>query len=239
MILFNLLCLATMNHYYKTSPTRLMAISLLLLTGCINYNASHDSMSTVPVPQPVQSLAQTTVCCSSFSELHYQELPGHTKTTMSLDAEDPAFDFETGKSYVEPILIPQHGGVTLLQIESVVSRNSILENATVIYPAVTLLDSQYQHIVTLDDLPFTYNASFFGWNQLDIVLTIDDQYFDATYALIHTSSKNFSQSLSTRDPVRIVQEKDFDTLLYAHSSSSKSRIHFVETGVFKVLMYPL
>jgi hypothetical protein len=202
----------------------------LLLSGCAS--------SAIDQP-PVQTLGQTTVCCESFDELEFKILSPKSEATLYLDANDPAFKFETGKSYVEPILLPPDNGITLLQIDSLVSRNNGTSIPTVVFPVVTLLDSQHQAIVTLDKLPFRYLDSLFGWRRIQVVVTIDDQYEDAKYALIHTSTKKMQQSLSTRKPVQIIQESGYDTIFYAQPTKSRNRIRFSESGKLNIIAFPV
>ncbi len=204
---------------------------MLFLGGCASSTQTPD--------QPRQTLEQTTVCCASFSELAFKRLLPKSEATLYLDANDPAIEFDTGKSYVEPLLLPANNGITLLQIDSMVSRNNGTNIPTVVFPVVTLLNSQYQPIVTLDKLPFRYISSFFGWKRIQVVVTIDDQYEDAKYALIHTSSVKLKQSLSTRKPIQIVQDTGFDTIIYAQPTNSRNRIRFSEIGIFNVIAYPL
>ena len=217
--------------FYSAALTACCTIALpLLLIGCAS--------STIEQPPP-QTLSQTTVCCESFDELEFKKLPPKSEATLYLDANDPAFKFETGKSYVEPILLPPDSGITLLQIDSLVSRNNGTSIPTVVFPVVTLLDSQYQPIATLDQLPFRYLNSFFGRKRIQVVVTIDDQFEDAKYALIHTSAKKLQQSLSTREPVQIIQESGFDTIFYAQPTKSRYRIHFSESGAFNIIAFPV
>ncbi len=147
-------------------------------------------------------------------------------------------EFESGRSYVEPFLIPENNGITLLQIDSLATRNSFTKSATMVFPVVSLINSQFELIATLDNLPFTYSNNF-GWKRIQVVVTIDDQFEDATYAVVHTSTEKLSHSLSTRKPAQIIKNTDFDTMLYVQPSQLKKRIRFTSSGVLNVMAYPL
>ena len=217
----------------------LVVAALLFLNACTYYTHTDNSDLDPSERPPEQSLAQTTVCCDSYAELEFKNLPPKFDATLFLDADDPAMVFTTGKSYVEPLLLPETSGIILLQIDSLVSKHSPYGVPTAVFPVVTLLDSQYQPVATLDQLPFEYQSKYFDSKRIRFVVTIDGQYEDVTYALIHTSSEKLNQSLSIQEPIQIVQDAGFETILYAEPSFSRKRIRFVESGVFNVKAFPL
>ena len=191
------------------------------------------------ISQPEQSLAQASLCCESFAELAFKKLPPKFEARLKLDKADPVVNFSTGRSYVEPILLPENPGSILLQIDTLVSRKSLRKPWTAFYPVVTLLDDQYRAIATLDKLPFQYHSTLGLWRKLRIVVTIDDRYPKPTYALIHTSDERLNQSLSVQKDPTIIQRSGFDTMVYAQPTRSRDRILFSETGVIHVIAYPL
>ena len=209
------------------------SLTALLLSGCAG-----QYFNSKTVTQPIQSLEQTTLCCDHFSDLAFKKLPAKFKANLALNSDDPVFDFETGKSYAEPILLPESDGPILLQIDSFISAPLPHKLSTVVYPVVTLLDENHKVLATLDQLPFKYSNIFQG-RKIRMVATIDHNYGKVKYAVIHTSKEKQSQSISTRKPISIVQHADFDTMLYEISSKSRKRIRFSYSGNLQVIAFPL
>ena len=46
-----------------------------------------------------------------------------------------------------------------------------------------------------------------------------------------------NQALSTQEPISVIQQSAFDTMIYVQPTLSKKRIDFTETGVLNVLAY--
>jgi hypothetical protein len=213
----------------------LLVASTLAMSGCGYYYHSETERDG----RPVQSLEQTTVCCDSLGELSYRELVPRVEIQVLLDDNDPVLSFDSGKSYVEPFTLPQSGGVTLLQVDSLVGLWDVTEIPSVVFPVVTLLNSDFEEIVTLDQLPYQFDNFALDQKRIRIVVTIDDQYADASYALIHTSQDKLSNSISTRKPYTIIKHTNFDTMLYDQQESSRKRIRFSHSGALNVIVYPL
>lgn len=221
----------------KLNHLKIILISTLSLLGFGCVHSHHNRADHVHKPE--QSLQQSAVCCESFKQLGFKKLPANYKATLYLNSDDPVYSFDTGKSYVESILLPEHNGVTLLKIDSLVSRHSVTGIPTAVFPVVTLLDNNYQPVATLDNLEFTYRNNLLGWRRIRVVITIDNNYSDARYAIIHTSNEKLTESLSTRRPIAIIKEDDFDSMLYANPRKSRKRIKFANNGVFEIVAYPL
>ena len=217
MILLNLLSLVAMTSTPVTAKAFLLIISALGMAGCGYYYHSEPDREG----RPVQSLAQTTVCCDSPEELTYRELASRVDLPILMDDQDPVYEFESGKSYVEAFSLPQSTTNALLQIDSLVGKQVVTEIPTVVFPMVTLVDSNFKEIVTLDQLSYEFDNSMLGQRKLRVVVTIDDRYTDVRYALIHTSEDRLPYSISTRKPYSIIQHSGFDTMLYDYPEKSR------------------
>ena len=209
-------------------------ILALGLSGCVHHHIGSSNLI-----QPDQTLEQAPECCSHFSELAYKKLPEKFKANLVIDDADPIFEFQTGRSYAEPILLPKYDSVILLQIDSFISRPLPNDLPTVFFPAITLLDENHQHLATLDQLPFEYRHNFALWRKIRLVATIDRSYGDAKYAVIHTTNERLSQGLSTHRPVSVVRQKDFDSMLYGSPTKPRKRVVFSETGLIQILAFPI
>ncbi len=219
-------------------PCLALCSAALVVVGCAPYQNYQDADSD-KATRPALTLEQSQACCSSYSELSYKKLPEKIRATLSIDEDDPVFQFDSGKSYVEPISLPQTGSRMLLEIQSVVSHRNLTRASTVLFPVITLLDENHETIATLDNLPFTYDNPFDGWRSLTVVVTLDHRFENARYALIHTTDAKLNQALSTQQPVRIIEQSGFDTMLYVQPTRSRKRIRFSGTGVVNITAYPL
>jgi hypothetical protein len=237
MILFYLLIFMLLTTAAKFVYLAL-GCAALATGGCAPYQ-NYQAETLQDAGKPILSLEQAQACCSAYSELAYKKLPEQFRATLSIDENDPVFLFDSGKSYVEPILLPQTGTGTLLEIQSVVSHRNLASASTVLFPVVTLLDQDHNTIATLDDLPFIYDNPFGGWRSLTVVVTLDSRFDNARYALIHTTDEKLKQALSTQKPVRIIKQSGFDTILYAQPTLSRKRIQFSATGVVNITAFPL
>ena len=211
----------------------LIALLAVFAVGCQSPHASKGEN----VEKPVELLSQATVCCTDFSELSFKKLPARYEATLVLDAEDPVYQFDSGKSYVEAIVLPESEGATLLQIDSLVSRRNALSPSHAIFPVVTLLDGEFNAISTLDEMAFEYTSTLGGWRKLRFVVALTNEFSDTRYVLIHTSDEKLRQALSTQKPISVIQQSDFDTMIYVQPTLSKKRINFTETGTVNVLAY--
>jgi hypothetical protein len=226
----------TLNNSTKLALDKIRFVFLgatLALTGCSHvYNQNPEAVS-----EPALSLEQSPSCCDSFSQLQYKQLPKNFRATLTIDVEDAVLDLGSGKTYVEALELPQSDSTILLEIESRVSHRNFSKPSTVFFPTVTLLDESYAPIATLDNLPFTYGSTLGTWRHIHMVITLDKDYKNTRYALIHTTDERISQAVSTRYPKQIVKRSNFDTMIYHQSTESKKRIHFSRQGVINVLAY--
>ena len=203
------------------------------MMGCTHVSNRHPEA----VSKPITTLSQSSPCCTDFSQLRYKELPQNYRATLAVNSEDFVIELDSGKTYAEAIALPESSKTILLEVESIVSYPTLYKPSSVLFPAITLLDDKHQPIITLDDLPFSFDTSFGIWRHLHMIITLDHQYKNARYALIHTTGKRLKQSLSTQKPFRIIQNSGFDTIAYVQPSKSNKRIRFSEQGVINVLAY--
>ena len=223
---------ATMNFTDRKIHSALL-ISCLLFTGCSHVNNRNPE----DVSKPATNLEQGISCCTSFSQLKYKKLPENYRATLSLDAKDPILDLDSGKTYVEALALPETNETILLEIESVVTRRNLRKPSSTLYPIVTLLDANHEPVVTLDELPFTFDTTLGTHRHLHMVITLDERYSDVRYALIHSNDIKLTQALSTQKPVRIIKQSNFDSMIYVQPTKSRKRIRFSNKGVINVLAY--
>jgi hypothetical protein len=215
----------------KMRPASL--ILCLLIAGCSHVTNPNPKN----VSRPGTNLEQGIACCTSYSQLKYKILPENYRATLSLDAEDPILDLDSGKTYVEALALPETDETILLEIESVVTRRNLRKPSSALYPIVTLLNASHQPVVTLDELPFTFDTTLGTYRHLHMVITLDDRYPDVRYALIHSNDLKITQALSTQKPIRIIKQSDFDSMVYVQPTISRKRIQFSNKGVINVLAY--
>ncbi len=208
-------------------------ILCLLVAGCSHVSNPNPK----DVSKPATNLEQGTPCCTSFSQLKYKILPENYRATLSLDAADPILDLDSGKTYVEALVLPETDETILLEIESLVSRRNLRKPSSALYPIVTLLDANHLPVITLDDLPFTFDTTMGTHRHLHMVITLDERYPNVRYALIHSNDVKLTQVLSTQKPVRIIKQSNFDSMIYVQPTTSRKRIRFSNMGVINVLAY--
>lgn len=225
-----------MNTYNFTIrfPSCLLAlVAVFSITGCFHV--------TNPKPENVHkpdlTLQQRTNCCNDFSQLAYKSLPENYRATLVVDEEDQVMQMETGKTYVEALILPQSKGTTYLEIQSIVSHHNWQKPSTMLFPIVTLLNSEYEEVATFDDLPFEYNHTLGTWRHIHMVLTLDQQFKDARYALIYTNNEKLTQGLSTQKPAQIVKLTNFESMIYVQPTQTRKRVRFTPNGVVNVLAY--
>jgi len=208
-------------------------ILCLLVVGCSHVSNPNPR----DVSKPAGNLEQGIACCTNFSQLKYKILPENYRATLSLDAADPILDLDSGKTYVEALALPETDEIILFEIESIVSRRNLRKPSSALYPIVTLLDANHQPVVTLDELPFTFDTTLGTHRHLHMLITLDERYPDVRYALIHSNDVKLTQALSTQKPVRIIKQSNFESMVYVQPTKSRKRIRFSNTGVVNVLAY--
>ena len=211
----------------------MVLIAAALMSGCAAMNRHWDQNPDKPELQ----LAQTPACCAGLSEVQFKQLPVNFRARLLLNQDDPVFDFDSGKSYMEALALPESDSPLLLQIESLVHYKNVPPQAHVLYPSVTLLDESYNTIGSLQDFPYEFDRPLFGPNRLKFVALLNGDYSKARYVLIHTSEERLSQGISSHDPYSVIRYDRFKSMIYSNPAQSHRQIQFSETGKINVLAY--
>ena len=176
-------------------------------------------------------------CCQSFEEMTFKTLSAGKKVRLSVDGEDPGFNFEGGYSRYEALMLPNIAGPYILQLESEVVRSAEDMRGTLFFPVLTFLDADKKHIRTFDALPYTLQTPFYGRNHIRASVRISGDLADARYVLVHTQDDKLDHALATSDGESILRAGGFDTMLYAPITEARYRINFARKGWVRVLAY--
>lgn len=155
-------------------------------------------------------LADTPPCCDRLSALRYAPIEVGESRMVSVGSDNPAFRFDTGKSYFAAIALPQAAEPIRLFIESYM--RSTLQSPTTgdtyfFAPRITVLDANHRPLRFVESrharvryVPVTEFAATggLGWARL---MHVDvDPGEGARYLVIHTTDALLSQSTTVPAP---------------------------------------
>ena len=209
----------------------------LLAGGCTHHHdlpADPSDISGNPVETRL-SLSAREPCCDELSQLPFKVLPADFEATLVIDEEDPVIRLPGGKTYVEPLALPEFPVGAVLRVQSHVTPRDPITRSTVLYPVITLLDGEHRYLETIDTLDFHYDSILGLERTLTVAIQLDSTRSNARYALIHTSDQRLRQALATQKPRQVITVRDFDSMLYGRPRTTGKGILFADTGVINVI----
>ncbi|MGY5450387.1 MalM family protein [Agarivorans sp. MS3-6] len=158
----------------------ILATSVMLaLVGCSN-NASMvvdygtdeaPAIQQVSAEEGYQALARAPICCASLAELSYLPVLEPGKFDFTITADDPVFDFTTGRSFVKAIALPKAEAAIKIAVSAPIL-NSVFA------PSILVLDQDYKPLKVFGDDAIAYDNSS--------IITVDRLFGDielpASYA---------------------------------------------------------
>ena len=183
---------------------KILAIGLAILTTACADNSSmlvdYGTTNTKEVQKIApaigyQALEQATLCCESLSELDYQPVTRQGKLDLTITQKNQAFKFNTGKSYVQGITLPEANGAIKVTISA-----PIVDSVFV--PTVLVLDEQYKPIqvyseetIRLEKASLLNISRFFG--EIELPKITDGQ--QAKYLVVLTTEKEMKETTKAAD----------------------------------------
>ena len=145
---------------------------------------------------------------------------------------------ETGRSYVEALVLPTLATPYQLAIASEVVHQRGDKHPSILFPVLTFLDENKNAIASFTDLPLRFDARVFRRSHMAVVMKIGDELAAARYALIHTDIAKQDYAVSTKNPERLLKSSGFDSMIYAPVSDPRYRIDFGPEGWIKLEARP-
>jgi maltose operon protein len=154
-------------------------------------------------------------CCADFAAIRYADLHIGETRLVSISSGDPAFQFDSGKSYFAAYALPASGQTLRLTVESYMQ--STLQSPTtgdqyLFAPRILLLDAAHRPLRAVEPdlrrvsyVPVTeFGATAgLGWK---LVLHEDMAAGDgARYAIVHTTDRLLAQTTTVSSPYSAAQ----------------------------------
>lgn len=96
------------------------------------------------VADEIQSAYElATPCCESLSELRYEQLPVDRPALFEIDAKSQMFVFDTGRSFVLAVELPEREPPYTVQVRSY-AVGDVIQRSRLFYPAALLLDADHR-----------------------------------------------------------------------------------------------
>lgn len=155
-------------------------------------------------------LADTPACCDRLSALRYAPIAVGESRMVSIGSDDPAFGFDTGKSYVAAIALPRAAEPIRLFVESYM--RSTLQSPTTgdtyfLAPRITVLDADYRPLRVVESrqarvryVPVTEFAATGGLGWARLMHADFDPGEGARFVVIHTTDSLLSQTTTVPAP---------------------------------------
>ena len=127
-------------------------LAVVLTGGCAS-GLSGNAKNTLTVSLQEDLPAGYPVCCNSFSELPYQDLPLTGSVDITLDASSPVFEFSDGTSFFVAYRLPGEAGDLTVSLRSLVVKEKVFQ------PRVLLLNAQFQPVRAFGNKAFPYHPA--------------------------------------------------------------------------------
>ncbi|WP_019616534.1 MalM family protein [Psychromonas ossibalaenae] len=185
---------------------KILIIGLALLTtACadnksmvVDYGATNTKeMQQIDPTIGFRALEQAPLCCDSLSKLDYQQITQPGKFDLNVTQENAAFNFSTGKSFVQGFSLPKVNGTIKIAISAPIV-------ASVFVPTVLILDQQYKPMQVYGAETIKYDSGsllnvdrFFGKIELPAVFADGRQ---AKYLLVLTTEEAMKGTTKLAEP---------------------------------------
>ena len=197
----------TRFHFFASILFGSLAISGCSSSGSSSWLAPMESSSPIytgvaeNAAESLQALQSAKVCCDRLDQIRYQPLETNKTRYYEFNAQSPAFEFATGKSFVQAFEIPANLDRATITIDAIAGK-------TVFVPTVLILNDRFQATRAVDSSRFRYTpASFMEPQRLT-----GDFYIDRTrsgslakdrYFLVFTTDRDLDGSTQMISELRL------------------------------------
>lgn len=214
-------------------PARTAAAALSHLSALVVCTSLLASCGATLVEKGAE-LRDARPCCADLGGMYYAALKAGETRLVSIGAGDPAYQFDTGKSYFAAFALPASREPLRLAVESYMQ--STLQSPTTgdqyfFAPRILLLDAAHRPLRAVEPdlrrvqyVPVTEFASTggVGWK---LALHADIGPGDAVrYAIVHTTDSLLTQSTSVSSPYSAAQRD------LPHSPTGRLRVTLTPTA---------
>ncbi len=135
----------------------IVSILILSLCGCVSINTAPREMyedskglKHYVVPRTTfDALVSTKICCESFSNMSFDELPYGREIVVKIDEASPVFNFESGRSFFKAFRLPIRSVSYNIRIRSYFSGH-------VFFPSALVLDCNFNIVRKYGDETFKF-----------------------------------------------------------------------------------
>jgi len=182
-------------------------LAALTVAGCSSEPLRRvDALTTSPKPleQPIRqarsALTAAPTCCSSIDQLPFQPLEAGFTGDVLIDTQAPAYNFETGKSFLRAFTLPAGGPSFEIRLYS-------QAGSSVLAPNAMLLDSRMRPTRLLDGDDFAYvPPTGLKGDSLDARLRIDrsqpEHPGNERYLILYTSDAQMAGQTVLQHPAK-------------------------------------
>lgn len=182
-------------------------LAALTVAGCSSEPLRRvDALTATPAPlqhsveQARDALAAAPTCCSSIDQLPFQPLEAGFTGDVLIDTQAPAYNFETGKSFLRAFTLPAGGPSFEIRLYS-------QAGSSVLAPNAMLLDSRMRPTRLLDGDDFAYvPPTGLKGDSLDARLRIDrsqpDHPGNERYLILYTSDAQMAGQTVLQHPAK-------------------------------------
>ena len=169
------------------TQTSALFITLLfssIITGCAStYIDAGGRLHFAPPKSQMELLIEREPCCKHFWEITYEKIELDKPYDYEINNILPAYEFDSGKSYVIGLEIPTYYKSIKLEIDSYFDNN-------LFYPNITILDDRYYVIKSVSHKSIKYeNTKKFSSAYLSGYFDINETEDTAKYILIYTTDE--------------------------------------------------
>ena len=161
------------------------------------FAASFLLAACATVQEEKEQLDAKRVCCDSVSQFKYEALPAQGSTEFSLNAESPAFAFETGKSYFKAYALPDSAPGRKLRIAHRPGQLGMIgppEYTPAYCPRIVFLDEHFEQLFEATNFP-RWVPTLLEGGHFENTVWVPEK---AKYVVLHTNPRVYGVRAATR-----------------------------------------
>jgi hypothetical protein len=169
--------------------------------------------SCASVPELKQQLAASEKITKSFAEMRFQPLRLSEVEVITLDSEQPAFDFLEGRSFYVARAIPNVQTTRMLQVKTYLS-TLFLPKANVLVPRFLFLDDSKRSVGLIKTYPLKRGVDFWRgvYFESEVDVPAAASYvvlytFETEYPKLYSVSANGTERLVPHSPTGTIDAK--------------------------------
>ncbi|MGF1761271.1 MalM family protein [Photobacterium sagamiensis] len=185
----------------NTKKTILTSALLLTLFGCSSFNEPNTGSLPITPTSSFSALSDSS-CCESLQSLPLEQIQMNDQLYATLEASKPKISIDGNESFAVAYALSDSIKDRYLDVSALVIENTVLS------PAVSLYDANWNRISKIDAGSFTYAPAKFGDNdRLEVSIDLTSaRHYQARYIVVHADHDSLNETFTLIHPEELYAE---------------------------------